>query len=552
MKLDKLFIALTVAGLATTLAPVSAHAARNLAFDDKGNLFVADSESIFKFTPDGTKRTFASELATEDLALDRSGNLFVTDHASDSILKFTPEGKKSTFASGLSASDYGVHNLAFDDKGNLFVTDMGSESILKFAPDGKGSTFASGLAPKNLTFDDKGNLFVAVFVKMKEFSSYSILKFTPDGVKSTFASGLNRPVDMAFDRSGNLFVTEDSSPDSILKFAPDGKKSTFATGISFYGMAFDAAGNLFVSEYRDDLIFKFTPDGTRSTLVSDRVSPDKEWEYHYGAGPIIVKAGTSQTVLDLSEEMVEAGNVNIVWAPDSKRFAFNYSQTCKHCTNDTIAFYQLRDDKWVALRSLVDERSERGQLAQLAKDHLPKSAHERRIWRSQPTHDLLKVREWIDANTAILYAYSQWFGGGDQGNSKANFLFTLKFDTEGDWKIVKAHQMSDKEVEKEDAGEDVSGSAKTTDQEGPSADASFPDADRHLNEVYDALRARLSPSERDTLKKEQLAWINRRDAAAKAAKGNAEGNPTDAADGEVTKMTLTRTAELEKRLKKAK
>jgi uncharacterized protein YecT (DUF1311 family) len=111
---------------------------------------------------------------------------------------------------------------------------------------------------------------------------------------------------------------------------------------------------------------------------------------------------------------------------------------------------------------------------------------------------------------------------------------------------------SDKEIEKEDAGEDVSGPAQTTNQKGLKADASFREADRHLNEVYNALRARLSPSERDRLKKEQLDWINRRNAAAQAAKGNAQGTPIDAGDGDVTKMTLARAAELEKRLKKAK
>jgi len=112
--------------------------------------------------------------------------------------------------------------------------------------------------------------------------------------------------------------------------------------------------------------------------------------------------------------------------------------------------------------------------------------------------------------------------------------------------------MSDKEIEKKDAGEDVSGPAQTTEQEGLSADASFGDADRRLNEVYNALRARLSPSERNSLKKEQRAWIDRRNAAGQLAKGNAQRNTTDAADREVTKMTLARAAELEKRLKKAK
>ena len=398
--LNRLFIVVTVTGLATMLAAVSAHAARNLAVDDKGNLFVADTDSA-------------------------------------SILKFTSDGKRSTFASGLNDAN----DMAFDDKGNLFVRD--GNTIFKFTPEGVKSTFASGIVPE--TYD-------------------------PYHVAEVFTG-------LAPDRSGNLFVADPGS-DSILKFTPDGKKGTFATGISYPGdLVFDGAGNLFVSG--SGLIFKFTPDGTRSTLVSDRVSPDKQWEYHSDAR--IVKAGTSQAVLDLSKS--EPENAKIVWAPDSKRFAFNYGQTCKHCTYDTIAFYQLRDDKWVALRSLVDERSERGQLAQLAKDHLPKSAHERRIWRSQPTHDLLKVREWIDANTAILYAYSQWFVGDDQGHLEANFLFTLKFDADGNWKIVKTHQMSEKEIEKENAGEDVSGPAQTTDQEELSADGSFRDADRQLNEV---------------------------------------------------------------------
>src|SRR6266700_2339625 len=515
--LNRLFMALTAIGLATMLVPLSAHDAHNLAFDDKGNLFVRDGNTIFKFTPEGVKSTFASGIVPETydpyhvaevftgLALDRSGNLFVAEHVSGSILKFTPDGKKSTFASGVSP-----YKMAVDGAGNLFVTQ-----------------------------DVSSNLFVTRDV------SPSIFRFTPEGKKSTLASGVS-PDKMAVDGAGNLFAA-DAGSDSVLKFTPDGKKSTFATGISYPGeLVFDRAGNLFVSG--SGLIFKFTPDGTRSTLVSDQVSPDKQWEYHSDAR--IVKAGTSQAVLDLSKS--EPENAKIVWAPDSKRFAFNYGQACKHCKYDKIAFYQLRDDKWVALRSLVDEKSERGQLAQLAKEHLPKSAHERRIWRSQPTRDLLKVREWIDANTAILYAYSQWFMGDDQGHLEANFLFTLKFDADGNWKIVKTHQMSDKEIEKKDAAEDVSGSAQTTEQEGLSADGSFRDADRHLNEVYNALRARLSPSERDSLKKEQRAWIDRRNAAVQVAKGNAEGNTTGAADREVTKMTLARAAELEKRLKKAK
>ena len=151
-------------------------------------------------------------------------------------------------------------------------------------------------------------------------------------------------------------------------------------------------------------------------------------------------------MLDLSEDLSvpSANDAEVVWAPDSKRFAFNYSPPHRpHTSYETIALYQLRGDKWVALPSPVDETSERTQLVQLAKEHLPKGAYPR---RAAPHRDILKVRNWTDANTAILYAYSVWIGSGSR-DTKAAFLFTLKFDADGNSKIVKTEKMSDKDIE---------------------------------------------------------------------------------------------------------
>jgi hypothetical protein len=188
--------------------------------------------------------------------------------------------------------------------------------------------------------------------------------------------------------------------------------------------------------------------GSRSTFASESVSPDKQWEYRCAEGhwPEIVKAGTTQVVLNLSEDqsVPHANDAEVVWAPDSKRFAFNYSPPHKpHTSYETIALYQLRGDKWVALRSPVDETSERAQLAQLAGAHFPKSRYPR---RAELLRDILKVRNWTNANTAILYAYSVWIGSGSR-DTKAAFLFTLKFDADGNSKIVKTEKMSDKDIE---------------------------------------------------------------------------------------------------------
>ena len=151
-----------------------------------------------------------------------SDDLFVADNGSNTIFRFTPDGTGSTFASGLN----GPFGLAFDSSGNVFEGDAGTNTIFQFTPDGTGSTFASGLSgPVGLAFDSSGNLFEA------DYNSGTIFKFTPDGIKSTFASGLSNPTGLAFDSSGNLFETDQGSG-TIFKFTPAGTKSTFASGLS--------------------------------------------------------------------------------------------------------------------------------------------------------------------------------------------------------------------------------------------------------------------------------------------------------------------------------
>ena len=44
-------------------------------------------------------------------------------------------------------------------------------------------------------------------------------------------------------------------------------------------------------------------------------------------------------------------------------------------------------------------------------------------------------------------------GNDDDSWPETGFLFTLKFDAKGNWKIVKTHQMSEEEVKKIERGE---------------------------------------------------------------------------------------------------
>jgi len=97
---------------------------------------------------------------------------------------------------------------------------------------------------------------------------------------------------------------------------------------------------------------------------ANSLSPDKNWEYdcpesvEYECSPEVVKAGSDETVVDLDGDLNVYGKYskrsNIVWAPDSKRFAFNFSQPAAHAFYETIAFYELHGDKWEMSESLAN------------------------------------------------------------------------------------------------------------------------------------------------------------------------------------------------------
>jgi uncharacterized protein YecT (DUF1311 family) len=200
-----------------------------------------------------------------------------------------------------------------------------------------------------------------------------------------------------------------------------------------------------------------TPDPTASSSLSS-VSPDKKWEYQMDeSDPKIVKAGTNEVALDLSDQ--PAGNgfsfATVIWAPDSKRFAFNYGQGREHATS----LYQLRGNEWKALKlpddddkilrradSIVAEQLKR---TGLSKEKLSKKGmYLRLIWST------VQLDRWVDSNTAILHASLRQVAAhrDNPGEMSDGFgtdlLLTLKFDQAGNWKIIKTHEMSEKEVEK--------------------------------------------------------------------------------------------------------
>jgi sugar lactone lactonase YvrE len=227
----------TPAGGAPTLF-VSGFFADALAFDVRGNLFVADvsDQKIKKVTPGGVTTDFATIGNPMGLAFDRSGNLFISDASTESIIKLTPTGGNSPLPPGFSGLN-GPFGLAFDRNGNLFVSEANTGTISKITPTGTKTPFASGLSsPEGLAFDSAGNLYEV------DFGSGNVFKFTPGGVKSTFTSGLLGPRNIAIDKSDNVFVANFTTQE-ILKFTPTAPptRTTFASNTNSGGLAFEPA-----------------------------------------------------------------------------------------------------------------------------------------------------------------------------------------------------------------------------------------------------------------------------------------------------------------------
>jgi hypothetical protein len=180
------------------------------------------------------------------------------------------------------------------------------------------------------------------------------------------------------------------------------------------------------------------------------VSPDKKWQYVGGDAPKIVEADSNQVALQFSEGCSLGGfgeNSTVLWAPDSKRLAF-YS--CGEGKEHLTLLYQLRDACWVALKTPGDgdelfERAGSIIEAQAKRKGLPRKTFlHMQWWTVQPTR-------WLDSRTLVVYVSMGEVAHRNDGEYVgpgfgANLLLTLKFDDADDWKIVKTHQMSQKEI----------------------------------------------------------------------------------------------------------
>lgn len=183
------------------------------------------------------------------------------------------------------------------------------------------------------------------------------------------------------------------------------------------------------------------------------LSPDHKWEYRVtNESAVLVKAGSDAPVLDLGEEIGHLAREtgNLVWAPDSRRFAFNSRAGGKSYGCD---LYELAGATWKKLPDLVEGTKAVDPIIDRALRKQLKKLGAKQDASLNMVMSRYRVRRWLDNDTFEAYIDEQRRVRVHENDEDWEYLgcavlFTGKCDNRGGWKVTVSRQLSDAEDEK--------------------------------------------------------------------------------------------------------
>ena len=232
------------------------------------------------FSGDGGPATAASLNLPRGLAINSAGGVYISDTGNSRVRLVSPAGIISTVAGNGSygatgdggqatnASFSDVTDIALDAAGNLYIADASNHRIRKVTPGGivttvagtgvQGSSGDGGLAinatlnrPISVALDSAGNLYICdssnhnvrrvslASGMIAPYAGNGTAAFSGDGGLATAAS-LNFPLGVATDKYGYLYIA-DSGNNSIRRVSPGGMIVTVAGTGNLAGFAGDGA-----------------------------------------------------------------------------------------------------------------------------------------------------------------------------------------------------------------------------------------------------------------------------------------------------------------------
>ncbi len=213
----------------------------------------------------------------EGPAWDGKGNLIISNCYGDWLTLVSESGQEIFVAAPTSPTEFvSTNGLVFNSSGELYACDYKKGAILKFSPEGKCDMVAEGYQgqkfnrPNDLAFDPSGNLF---FTDPKSYNPDTldgrifVLERESNTVKLVY-EGLAFPNGIAFSLDGESLYICESAKQRILKF-PVNKNLSLGNyevlvelpGGDPDGLAIDSAGNIFVAHFGGKAVYKISKEG---------------------------------------------------------------------------------------------------------------------------------------------------------------------------------------------------------------------------------------------------------------------------------------------------
>lgn len=281
------------------------------------------------YTGDGGPATSAELISPQGVATDAQGNFYISDCGNGTVRKVTAStGLISNFAgtgtrgysgdgdSSGSAQLVCPLDMKVDGAGNVYIADPQSHvvrvvnaatgNIYTVAGNGTsgysgdgGAAFSASIGnPDAIALDPAGNLFIAdvdlcnirrvdvISGVISTVAGTNVCGYTGDGGPATSAL-LGHVLALAFDSSGNLYISDDSN--NVIRvlntitgiittyagtgpvgYSGDGGPAASALINDVEGLILDAAGNLYLTDSSNNLIRKITA----STGIINRIGGD--------------------------------------------------------------------------------------------------------------------------------------------------------------------------------------------------------------------------------------------------------------------------------------
>jgi uncharacterized protein (TIGR03437 family) len=296
-------------------AAAQLNAPYGLAFDNRGNLYIADlgNARVRRVAPDGAIATVASTplVSPRNLAVDFAGNVYISDFDGQRVYKIGADGALVPFVtSGLRYPTA----LAVDRSGVLYIADSGNHLVRKF-DGGVLTPVAATATPTGLAFDASGTLYIA------DSAAGQIMKVpTLGGVVSTLPVSAR---DVAFGLDGSLYATFGPPAASLVERVLPGSPRIVAGGGSTAfgdqgnarearlnrpaGVTVDQLGNVYIADRDNHRIRRVAPDGIITTIAGTGAQGDSG---DNGPATLARLNGPSSVSLDAAGDLYVADTGN--------------------------------------------------------------------------------------------------------------------------------------------------------------------------------------------------------------------------------------------------